>query len=121
YFAAQHPVWPVPKPTDMPASVLAQGRQLVEQGDAARHVPACQACHGKRLTGREPAIPPLVGLPRDYISNQLGAWRGGTRHAMAPDCMGKVASRLTPAQITAVASWLSTRPAPADLTPAAPA
>lgn len=118
YFASMHPSWPTPEPSSMPASVLNKGERLVRHGDPARKVPACQACHGKRLTGLEPAIPPLVGLPKNYIRNQLGAWRGGSRHAMAPDCMAKVASRLTPREITAVAAWLSSQPAPANLEPA---
>lgn len=118
YFAAQVPAWPAPEPSALPASVLQQGQDLVTHGNKARKVPACMACHGKRLTGMEPAIPPLVGLPKDYIGNQLGAWRGGTRHAMAPDCMAKVASRLTPVEIAAVAAWLSTQPVPSDPTPA---
>jgi cytochrome c553 len=119
YFAAQHPVWPQPTASSMPAAVLARGRKLVKNGDKARRVPACTACHGKRLTGRAPAIPPLIGLPKDYISNQLGAWRNGQRQAMAPDCMAKVASRLTPREIAAVAAWLSSQPAPDDRQPAA--
>ncbi|HET7268469.1 MAG TPA: c-type cytochrome [Oleiagrimonas sp.] len=118
YFAAQEPVWPQPEPSSLPQAVLQKGRNLVMHGDPARNVPACAACHGKRLTGLEPAIPPLVGLPAAYVTNQLGAWRGGTRHAMAPDCMAKVASRLTPQQITAVAAWLSSQPVPEDTRPA---
>lgn len=118
YFAAQTPVWPPPEPSGAPDSVLEKGRHLVRHGDPARNVPACMACHGKRLTGLEPAIPPLVGLPRNYISNQLGAWRGGTRHAMAPDCMAKVASRLSRQEINAVAAWLSSRPVPENTHPA---
>lgn len=118
YFAGQKPAWPQPEPSSLPQAVLQKGRDLVMHGDPAREVPACAACHGKRLTGLQPAIPPLIGLPAAYITNQLGAWRGGSRHAMAPDCMAKVASRLTPQQITAVAAWLSSQPAPDDTHPA---
>lgn len=119
YFAAQEPVWPRPEPSSLSAALLDKGRNLVRHGDQERDVPACQACHGKRLTGLDPAIPPLVGLPANYISNQLGAWRGGSRHGMAPDCMAKVAARLTPQQIAAVAGWLSSQPTPDNTQPAA--
>src|SRR5699024_9105600 len=119
YFAGQTPTWPPPEPSRLPRAVLQKGRDLAMHGDPARKIPACAACHGKRLTGLQPAIPPLIGLPAAYITNQLGAWRGGSRHAMAPDCMAKVASRLTPRQITAVAAWLSSQPAPDDTRPAA--
>ncbi|HEX7341092.1 MAG TPA: c-type cytochrome [Rhodanobacteraceae bacterium] len=118
YFAAQVPVWPAPPPSVMPAAFLRRGQELVEHGDQARKVPACTACHGKRLMGLDLAIPPLLGLPKDYISNQLGAWRGGTRHAMAPDCMATVAARLTPQEVAALAAWLSSQPMPADVKPA---
>lgn len=118
YFAALDTPWPAPAASQYPASALRQGRALVEHGDPARKIPACSACHGKHLMGLEPAIPPLIGLPRDYISNQLGAWRTGTRHAMAPDCMAKVAERLTAQEVAVVAEWLSVQPAPADTRPA---
>ncbi len=118
YFATLDTPWPAPAASHYPASVLHQGRALAEHGDPARKIPACSDCHGKRLMGLEPAIPPLLGLPRDYISNQLGAWRTGTRHAMAPDCMAKVAKRLTPQEVAAVAEWLSSQAAPADTRPA---
>ncbi len=118
YFAAQEPPWPSSGASSLPPALLEHGRDLVEHGDAARRIPACAACHGKRLTGRQPAIPPLIGLPADYIRNQLGAWRAGTRKAMAPDCMARVASRLSPRDITAAAAWLASRPRPEDAGPA---
>ena len=65
----------------------------------------------------QPAIPGLVGLHNDYISAQLGAWRSGTRHALAPDCMHEIATRLNDADISAVAAWLSTQQAPQNPVP----
>lgn len=120
YFAAQDVPYakhPVPA---MPASAAARGEQLATRGDPSRGVPACMACHGTELTGVEPDIPGLVGLPYDYISAQLGAWRTDTRSTVAPDCMATVVSRLTDADISAVAAWLAQRPVPPD-THAAPA
>lgn len=118
HFSALNPPYEVPATSPYPASVLALGRKLAEHGDAERKVPACQACHGKRLTGLEPAIPALLGLPRDYINNQFGAWRNGSRKTQAPDCMAKVASRLSGREISALAAWLSSQPMPEDAQPA---
>lgn len=120
YFAAQ----PAPLPSTAAASAgvtaadLARGRQLVLHGDPALKVPACMACHGARLTGVLPAIPGLLGLPRDYINAQFGAWRNGSRHAHAPDCMGTVATRLSLADVSAVSGWLASAPVPSDPAPA---
>ena len=114
YFSAQQVPYQRSKVPPVPAAALQRGEQLATQGDPALKVPACERCHGKSLTGVEPDIPGLVGLPYDYISSQLGSWRTGTRAAAAPDCMAEVASRLAPADITAVAAWLATRELPAD-------
>lgn len=80
---------------------------LVMHGDPARGVPACAACHGSELTGLEPGIPALVGLPADYLVAQFGNWRNGIRRASEPDCMGEIARNLAADDIRAVAVWLS--------------
>jgi len=117
YFASQHlAAAPLDRNT-LPATELARGRQLVTQGDPARKVPACIACHGQRLTGALPATPGLLGLPRDYINAQFGAWRNGSRRAHAPDCMGTIAARLTLADVAAVSAWLASEPQPDDPAP----
>lgn len=118
FFASQHPPYIAPQSSRVSAPVLERGRLLVTSGDATRHIPACVACHGKLLTGLAPAIPGLAGLPQDYLNAQLGAWKGGIRHAAAPDCMAQIASRLTSADINAVAAWLSSQQMPAT-TPSA--
>lgn len=118
YFSTQHLPAPVLARGSLPADQLARGRTLVLQGDAALKVPACIACHGRRLTGALPAVPGLVGLPRDYINAQFGAWRNGTRRAHAPDCMATIAGRLTLADVAAVSAWLASEPLPDDASPA---
>ena len=90
---------------------------LATSGDAAKVVPACMACHGKGLTGMEPGIPGLVGLRPTYIVAQLTRWRTGGRHAAEPDCMKRIATRLSDADVSAVAAWLSMQPAPVDSSP----
>jgi cytochrome c553 len=75
-------------------------------------VPACAACHGKALTGVEPNVPGLLGLSRDYLNAQLGAWRTGQRRALAPDCMAEIARRLTPEDLSAVTAFLAAESLP---------
>jgi cytochrome c553 len=64
----------------------------------------------------QPAVPGLLGLPSDYISAQLGAWRYGTRTSAEPDCMQMVASHLTETDVTALSAWLSSLPVPVNAT-----
>jgi cytochrome c553 len=118
YFAAQRPPFPEPSIPDVSKDMLMHGEQLVRQGDPEREIPACVKCHGPTLTGMEPAIPSLLGLRPTYISAQLGAWRYGTRTAKEPDCMQIVAGHLTEDDVKAVAAYLSSQPAPTDLSPA---
>lgn len=119
HFAAQPPAAHAAEPSTMPAQLLERGRQLVMQGDSARKLPACVACHGQRLTGVEPTIPGLLGLPRDYVNAQFGAWRNKARRAHAPDCMAEITARLTLEDVNAVSHWLAAQPTPSDPRPAA--
>jgi cytochrome c553 len=119
HFAGQHLPSPPPQPTSASAGVLERGRVLVMLGDPTVKVPACVACHGQQLTGVTPNIPGLIGLPRDYVNAQLGAWRSKTRRAHAPDCMGEIANRLTLADVNAISSWLGLQPVPPGAAPAA--
>ena len=110
HFASLDLPYAPPQTVGAPAAELARGEVLVRQGDAAHGVPACMQCHGTSMTGVLPAIPGLLGLPRGYLVEQFGAWRTGQRKALAPDCLARVATMLTPADITAVATWLSSQP-----------
>lgn len=118
YFSGLHPPYPSPQAANVPQAVLERGRILVQSGDASKHVPACVACHGKTLTGVAPSIPGLVGLPRDYLNAQFGAWKNGSRRAAAPDCMAQIASRLTVEEISAALAWLAAQAIPAQTAPA---
>ena len=101
----------LPYPAASPAS-LSQGERagvlrLVGAGDPVRALPACTACHGTTMTGTAPFVPGLLGLPRDYLVAQLGAWRAGKRVAQSPDCMAQVAQKLAPEEIGRIATWLA--------------
>jgi cytochrome c553 len=120
HFASLDVPYPPPATPGLSASVLAQGRALVLKGDTAREVPACVRCHGDAMTGVTPAIPGLLGLPRDYLNAQLGAWKTGQRHAAQPDCMARITGKLTSTDITAVAAWLAAQPVPVPSKAVAP-
>jgi cytochrome c553 len=112
YFAGLDLPYPPPQTAVQDAALLARGRSLVLEGDASRGIPSCAQCHGAALTGVTPAVPGLLGLPRDYLNAQFGAWRIGQRKAHEPDCMAQVARQLRPEDIGAVTGWLAAQPVP---------
>ena len=115
YFSALKLPYPAPTANNTIAPErLAKGQQLVTQGDAARGLPACTQCHGVRLTGVQPNVPGLLGLPLDYLNAQLGAWQTGQRRAHGPDCMAEVVRRIPTQDLIAVSSWLARQALPAD-------
>ncbi|MET0964560.1 MAG: c-type cytochrome [Noviherbaspirillum sp.] len=118
YFSDLHPPYAPPQPVNTSPALLERGRQLVAFGDASRNIPACVACHGARLTGVLPSIPGLVGLPRDYLNAQFGAWKNGTRSTPAPDCMAQISRQLTSDDVGAVSAWLAAQTVPVDMRPA---
>lgn len=118
HFAGIDLPYPPPQPAAVAAPLLRRGEALVRRGDRARDVPACAHCHGANLMGVRPDVPGLLGLSREYLYGQLGFWKNGERRAHAPDCMGTIASRLTPEDIGAVSAWLAAQPVPPAAQPA---
>lgn len=114
HFAKLDVPYPRPQPSSAPPEVLQRGRELALKGDPDRRVPACASCHGKALTGVLPNVPGLLGLPRDYLNAQLGAWRTGQRRAHAPDCMAEIARGLASDDLSALTAWLAAEPVPAN-------
>lgn len=119
HFAAQALPYPAPATLPLPEAARRSAERLLREGDAARGLPACAGCHGAALTGIAPQVPGLLGLPRDYLLGQLGAWRAGLRHGVAPDCMARIAQALRADEVAVLASWLSAQPVPAGAGPAA--
>jgi cytochrome c553 len=120
YFAnLDLPYPPPPRADNATPGQLARGEALTRHGDRELGVPACAACHGAALTGALPAIPSVLGLPRDYLRLQFGSWRTGVRRARAPDCMSQIVSRMSPQDLNDVAAWLSSQPVPAAAAPTA--
>ncbi len=118
YFAAQEVPYPPPASALPVADAARRAQALVRDGDARLEVPACSACHGEKLTGIAPYVPGLVGLPRDYLVAQLGAWRQAARRAREPDCMATIAHRLGAADVAIVSQWLAAQPVPVPSAPA---
>jgi cytochrome c553 len=116
YAKLRPPLTPRTPPT-VDAATLARGATLVAAGDPAKTIPPCVACHGKGLTGMEPGIPGLVGLRQGYIVAQLTSWRVDQRHAPEPDCMKRIASHMSDADVTAVAAFLASLDLPSDASP----
>jgi cytochrome c553 len=83
------------------------GDALVHEGRPATGLPACTSCHGPDLAGTTPAIPALAGMPRDFLIEQVGAWKNGSLRGPQPDCMAEVAKRMSGTDIAAAATWLS--------------
>ena len=118
HFASLQVSYPAPASVSQTVAQRSRGQQLVERGDPARGLPACTQCHGARLTGVQPHVPGLLGLPQDYLNAQLGAWQTGQRKAHAPDCMAEVVKRIPNEDIIAVSNWLASQPLPPDTRPA---
>lgn len=118
YFAALDVPYPLPRPPQESTALLQRGRALALEGDAARDIPACVQCHGEKLTGVAPFIPGVLGLSRDYLNSQLGAWQTGQRRAQAPDCMARIAQRLSMEDVSAVSAWLASQSVPDQGQPA---
>ncbi len=121
YFALLDLPYPEPQaaPSSTSSTAMQRGQQLALNGDASKGIAACVSCHGANLLGVQPAIPGLLGLPRDYLAGQVGAWHTGMRRAQSPDCMASVASRLSPDDVSAVSTWLAAQRVPALAKPAA--
>jgi cytochrome c553 len=110
YFANLDLPYPPPQISNLSPELLQRGQALVFQGDPSKKIAACVTCHGQSMMGMRSASPSLLGLPRDYLVGQLGAWQTGSRKAHAPDCMAEVAKQLNPADIAAVTHWLAAQP-----------
>jgi len=117
YFAKLRPPFEAKDAAPADPAMLERGKVIATMGDPGKGIPPCIACHGARLTGMNPGIPGLAGLRAAYITAQLTRWRVGNRHADDPDCMKRVVSRLSEADITAVAAWLAGQDPPSDSSP----
>ncbi len=117
HFAAQKPAYSAQERPVLSAAAAARGQMLVTVGDSKKGLPACIGCHGANLMGMEPGIPGLAGLRPAYVVGQLTRWKVGERHAAEPDCMKRIANRLTDEDISAVAGYLALQMPAANASP----
>lgn len=118
YFSSLDLPYSAPHSGVASADMMRLGEALVLHGDPARKIPACVQCHGALLTGVAPSMPGLLGLPRDYVIGQFGAWGSGQRKTPAPDCMAQIAKRLAQNEVGAIAAWLASQKLPMISKPA---
>lgn len=95
-----------------PQGDLELGKQVYRGGIRHAKVPACMSCHGPNGAGIPggsvakdgiTAYPRISGQHKDYIVEQMNAFRDGSRsHAM----MDPIATRLSDEEIEAVANYI---------------
>ena len=95
------------------AALVAAGQKLFRGGDTVTGLPACSACHSPNGAGLAKNYPRLAGQHADYTYAQLKAFKGGERGADKDGkdangaIMATVSSRMTEAQMKAVAEYAS--------------
>ena len=87
-----------------PPFVPSEVENLVFNGDVARGLPPCIACHGAS-TGGPIEVPTLTDQHQDYLQAQLEAFAKGERHNYIYHRMRDVASRLTPREMVLLAIY----------------
>jgi len=104
YFASQKPV-----PGVASKDSVKVAEKYYRAGDAADGVPACSACHGPKGSGNPAAqFPHIGGQNSGYVANQLRNYRSGDRGKEGKGLMmAAIASKLSDAEIEALASYVS--------------
>jgi len=121
YFAglpAPYPESSLRPPAADAVSPADRGAWLAVRGDWPNGLPACNQCHGPGGTGVGEDFPALAGQPQAYLAAQLHAWREGRRPPLPLGLMPAVASRLSDADIQAVADYYARLPQAAPSAPA---
>lgn len=80
------------------------GEKIYRAGIASLNVPACAGCHSPNGAGIPVQFPRLAGQHAEYVSNQLKAFRDGSR-ANAP-MMKAIAAKLSDQDIAAVSDYI---------------
>ena len=96
-----------PKPLgNAPSELVAQGKQIYEQGVPSANVLPCGACHGADAKGNG-QFPRLAGQLYAYVTLQLTNW-AMERGESNSEIMSPIARGLSETQIKAVAAYVST-------------
>ncbi len=78
--------------------------RLASNGDPARNLPSCNACHGAGVGGPI-ETPGLIGQHEEYILRQLQLYASGERRNDVYGRMRNVARRLTPDEMARLATY----------------
>ena len=78
--------------------------RLVNRGDPARGIPACNACHGA-MVGGPIETPTLTGQHQAYLANQLRLYRSGARRNDVYRRMREISAELTDTEILRLAEY----------------
>ena len=93
-----------------PSNAVATGKRIYDEGIPEANIPACAACHGPDAKGQE-AIPRLAGQLYAYTVKELTNWDRERGQSPARDdtsaVMTPIARALSPAQVSAIAAYLS--------------
>ena len=95
-----------------PGSAFSGGEErLAVRGRWSEEIPACVQCHGENGSGIGADFPALAAQPSAYLAAQLRAWQQGTRRGDPLAMMQRIASRLSDADVRAVADYFAAIPA----------
>ena len=85
-------------------------QKLYHEGDPARKIQSCAACHGAQGEGAGLGNPPLAGQPAPYLAAQHFAWREGKRYGDPLNVMLNISRRMTRTEIMAVSAYAAALP-----------
>jgi len=87
------------------AGVVQANTQESEKLHQRANAAMCANCHGSEgRTVENSAVPPLAGLPRDYLIQQMLAYKDGSRKATV---MHQISKGFSDAQISSFADYFS--------------
>lgn len=91
-----------------PSTTSKLGETLYKNGDAARGVPSCIACHGPQGKGMGLAgFPMISGQHEKYTQSQLTKFHDANRNNDLNGMMRDIAKKLSPEDIKALSLYLS--------------
>ncbi len=102
YFSKQ----PAAAPADGDAAVIAQGKDIYENGIQAKGVLACNNCHGRDGEGNKMS-PRLASQLQTFLASQFVAYKDGSIDNQAE--MKDIASKLSDDEVTAVTTYLQSK------------
>jgi cytochrome c553 len=103
YFGEQKPMQDSAHNKD----TVALARKIWRGGDTGRGLAACAGCHGPAGTGLPAEFPRLAGQHAEYTEAQLKLFRSGERANDPNGMMRDVASKLSDAEIKALADYIA--------------